>query len=127
MTYNDLERNDSALWELEYYETESGKIPARDFLHSLQGKMRAKAYKELELLEELGTRISMPYSKPMKDGLYELRIQATGDIVRVFYFFFAGGKIILTNGFIKKTPKTPPSELEKALKYKADYEGRQAK
>jgi phage-related protein len=123
-TYNHFERNENALWELEYYETKSGNIPARDFLHSLRGKMRAKAYKELELLEELGTQISMPYSRPMKDGLFELRIQATGDIARVFYFFFAGKKIILTNGFIKKTSKTPPSELATALRYKADYEGR---
>jgi len=34
-------------------------------------------------------------------------------------------KIILTNGFIKKTRKTPQSEIILALKYKADYERRQ--
>jgi phage-related protein len=32
--------------------------------------------------------------------------------------------IILTNGFVKKTRKTPPNEIVLAMKYKADYEGR---
>ena len=31
------------------------------------------------------------------------------------------GKIILTNGFIKKTQKTPRSEITKAKEYRADY------
>jgi phage-related protein len=60
----------------------------------------------------------------MQDGLFELRVRFAADIVRVFYFFFAGNKIIVTNGFVKKTQKTPLNELNKALKYKRDYEGR---
>jgi phage-related protein len=35
-----------------------------------------------------------------------------------------GEHIVLTNGFIKKTRKTPKSELELARKYKAEYERR---
>ena len=38
--------------------------------------------------------------------------------------FFDGQKIVMTNGFIKKTQKTPQAELDKALKYKSDYERR---
>ena len=30
-------------------------------------------------------------------------------------------EFILTNGFIKKTQKTPRNEIEKAKKYRADY------
>ena len=36
-------------------------------------------------------------------------------------------KVVLTNGFIKKTRKTPPGEIELARKYKADYERRNTK
>lgn len=41
------------------------------------------------------------------------------------YFFFIGNKAVLTNGFTKKTQRTPKSEIELAKKYKADYERRQ--
>lgn len=43
---------------------------------------------------------------------------------RILYFFFIGNKAVLTNGFTKKTQKTPKNEIELAKKYKADYEGR---
>jgi phage-related protein len=48
----------------------------------------------------------------------------TIDITRIFYFFYVKNTIVLTNGFVKKTQKTPKMEIELALKYKADYEGR---
>lgn len=43
------------------------------------------------------------------------------DVSSVLYFFYHDGKIILTNGFIKKTQKTPRSEIIKAKEYRADY------
>ena len=36
-----------------------------------------------------------------------------------------GNKIILTNGFVKKTQKTPPSEIRLAKKRRDDYIERQ--
>ncbi len=33
-------------------------------------------------------------------------------------------RVILTNGFIKKTNKTPPAEKERAKRYRAEYLGR---
>lgn len=32
-----------------------------------------------------------------------------------------GRKIVLTNGFVKKTNKTPPEEIEKAKRYRDIY------
>ncbi len=61
---------------------------------------------------------------PLGNGLFELRTKQGTDITRVIYFFFVGNKAILTNGFTKKTQKTPTHEIELALKYKADYEMR---
>lgn len=66
----------------------------------------------------------MPYSKAMGNGLFELRITQSNNAARIFYFFMNQGNIILTNGFIKKTMKTPKSELAKALSYKQDYQQR---
>jgi phage-related protein len=56
------------------------------------------------------------------DGLYEIRIQLGSNIYRIFCFFDAGSLIIITNGFQKKTQKTPKQEIEKALKIKLEYE-----
>ena len=53
-----------------------------------------------------------------------MRISASRDEARIFYFFLIENKIILTNGFIKKTQKTPRKEINRALEYKADYERR---
>ena len=113
------------MWNVEFYEKDNGEIPVRDFLKSLEPKMRAKAVKEIEILEELGIALREPYSKPVQDGIFELRIQFSGDIARVFYFFVIENRVILTNGFIKKTQKTPKREIEKAQAYKVDYERRE--
>ena len=112
------------MWSVEFYETENGKLPVQEFLDGLNIKMRTKAVSEINLLKEFGTQLREPYSKAMEDGIFELRIKFAGDITRIFYFFYVGNKIILTNGFLKKSQKTPPGEIARALKYKADYERR---
>ena len=113
--------------DVEFYETIAGQCPVKDFLDGLPLKLGAKAIRDIELLAEKGNKLREPYSKHLRDGIFELRTQFSNDIARTFYFFFDGNKAVLTNGFIKKTQKTPPKEIEKALEYKADYERRQTK
>jgi phage-related protein len=86
-------------------------------------KVKAKIIWTLELIQELD-RIPETYLKHIEntDGLFEIRIQQGSDIFRIFCFFDQGQLIILTNGFQKKTQKTPKKEIEKALKIKQDYE-----
>jgi len=112
------------MFDVEYYELPNGKKPVEIFLDSLDLKMRAKALGCIDILAEFGNSLREPYSKPIGKGLFELRISFAGDITRIFYFFVMNNKIILTNGFIKKTQKTPPGEITLAQKYKADYERR---
>ncbi len=97
------------------------EIPVKEFLDSLDDKMRAKFLMEIKLLEEKGNQLREPYSKPLGDGIFELRAKVGTDISRVLYFFYYQGRIILTHGFIKKAQKTPPSEIEKAKKYRKDF------
>ena len=65
-------------------------------------------------MEEYGSELREPYSKYLEDGIFELRGKVGNNISRVMYFFYVGNRIILTNGFIKKTQKTPRKELELA-------------
>lgn len=121
-------RGDNLNWEIEYYQKENGDIPVEDFLLTLEPKLRAKAYSDIMLLKNLGINIREPYSAPIKGdkykGIFELRTKFSSDITRIFYFLFEKNKFILLHGFVKKTNKTPPKELERAIKYKLDYEKR---
>lgn len=116
-----LRMKEARMWEIEFYETKNGKSPVKDFIKGLDKNMKSKAVHEIELLEEYGNNLREPYSKYIANGIFELRIKFSSDISRIFYFFYVENKIILTNGFIKKTQKTPKSEIEKAIKYKEDY------
>ena len=87
--------------------------------------MKAKVIRVVDLLKSTGSELRPPYSKHLEDGIFEIRAQVGTDISRVLYFFMIGKKIILTHGFIKKTQKTPPHEIERAKKYRAEYLNRE--
>jgi phage-related protein len=101
-----------------------GRKPVKIFIENLSTKMQVKAINSLEILEEKGNELREPYTKAVGNGIFELRIKFGSDITRIFYFYFVGKKIIVTNGIIKKTNKTPQRALKLAIKYKADYERR---
>lgn len=112
-------------YEVIFYDKADGTEPAKDFILSLDKKMRAKMLRTISLLADNGTDLREPCSKPLGDGIFELRAKVGSDISHVLYFFIVGRRVILTNGFIKKTQKTPPAELERAKRYRADYLGRE--
>ncbi len=109
------------MFTVEFYSTPDGKEPVALFLDSLDTKMRAKLISLLELLEEKGTSLRMPYSSYLDDGIFELRCIQGNNITRVLYFFYVGEKIIITNGFIKKTQKTPAKEIRLAKNRRDDW------
>ena len=103
------------------YEKENGESPVEDFINSLDMKMRAKVYGLLSILQDKGNMLREPYSKHLDDGIFELRCKVGSNITRVLYFFYYEGTIVLTNGFEKKTQKTPPGEIKLAKERRADY------
>ena len=111
-------------YSVEYYEEEDGTYPAEEFILSQDKKMQAKLFMALEFLEEKGPLLREPYSKSLGDGIFEVRAKQGSDISRVLYFFVVGKRIILTNGFVKKTQKTPTNEIERAKRYRKDYQTR---
>ncbi|MCL2634719.1 MAG: type II toxin-antitoxin system RelE/ParE family toxin [Oscillospiraceae bacterium] len=108
-----------------FYDKPDGSIPTKDFLKDLDPKMRAKMAWTISLLEAGGNNLREPYSKHLDDGIFELRAKVSTDISRVLYFFIVGKKAILTHGFIKKTDKTPPEEINKAKQYRDEYLNRE--
>ena len=108
-------------YAVEYFERPDGSRPAEEFILEQDFKMQAKLFMALEFLEERGPMLREPFSKPLGEGVFEIRAKQGSDISRVLYFFVVGKKVILTNGFVKKTQKTPSREIEKAKKYRAEY------
>ena len=112
---------------VEFYEKENGDIPAEEFLDGLNIRMKTKLVGLIKILQEKGNLLREPYSKPLGDGIFELRCKVGNDISRVLYFFYYNGKIIMTNGFVKKTRKTPRTVIDRAKAYRDDYLERNGK
>src|SRR5215211_6349294 len=100
----------------------NGQNPVESLLDSLTGKQAQKVLWVLQLIEELET-IPRQYFKKLVDseGIWEIRVQFGKDIFRLLGFFDGGALLILTNGFAKKTQKTPPQEIALAVRRKNDY------
>ena len=107
------------------YARKDGSVPVKDFIMSLSGKFQAKVLMEIDLLEEYGNELDGKYTKYITKGIYELRVRISSNRVRILFFFYSDKKIILTNGFIKKTQKTPIREIETAFKYREDFLNRE--
>lgn len=112
------------MFRIVYYKDEDGRKPVEEFIDSLDTKMQCKVLRQIGLLKEHGHRIGEPYSCQLVKGVFELRVQQSNNITRILYFFVKGQTIVLTHGFTKKTQKTPIEEIERAKKYKSDFERR---
>jgi len=107
---------------VEFYRLPNGKCPIEEFLDSLTGKQAQKVLWVLQLVEELDS-VPRQYFKKLagSEGIWEVRIQFGNDVFRLLGFFDGGSLLILTNGFVKKTPKTPPLEIALAVRRKEEY------
>lgn len=108
-------------FQVEFYTKSNGEKPAKNFILGLDVKMRAKLLGTINILEEKGNYLREPYSKELEDGIFEIRGKVGSDITRVLYFFYYGRRIILTNGFVKKTQNTPKNEIKLAKTYRNDF------
>lgn len=114
-------------FEVLFFKNDDGSSPIDEFLDSIEIKLRAKTVGLIIKLEKYGNNLREPYSKVLEDGICELRVSQGNNISRVLYFFVVGKKIILTNGFVKKTQKTPRKEIELAKKRRSIYLNRRIK
>ena len=110
-------------WTIEYYVTTEGKSPVRDFIDSLSVESQAKYLFIADLLEEYGIQVREPYVKMIRGRkkVFEIRIKDKAATHRIFYFVYAGRRLILLHGFTKKEEKTPVREIETAAARMEDY------
>ncbi|MGH7563578.1 MAG: type II toxin-antitoxin system RelE/ParE family toxin [Gemmatimonadota bacterium] len=108
--------------EVRFYRTASGRSPIEEFLDSLPGKQAQKVVWVLRLVEELD-HVPAEYLSKLAgtDDLWEVRSQHTGNEYRLLGFFDDPGVLVLTNGFAKKTRKTPKQAIRLAAERRKDY------
>lgn len=104
-----------------FYAFDNGKEPVRDWLLSLTKQYRSAIGVDIKTVE-YGWPVGMPVCRPLGGGLYEVRTDlGSRNIARVL-FCFSGDRMVLLHGFIKKTQKTPKSDLDLARKRQRDIE-----
>lgn len=122
----------NAEFTIEYVELPNGRLPARDFVESLDDTAAARIDAFVERLRVHGNRMQGKFVKKLTDELFELRIKQFDRIFRVLFFYQPGMSIVITSGFQKKTQETPLAEIARAdrprklwMRYRNRYIGSQ--
>ena len=120
----------SGEFRIEYLELPNGRVPAREFVDSLDDKAAARIDAFIERLRTYGNRMQGKFVKKLTSDMFELRVKQFDRIFRVLFFYQPGMLIVITSGFQKKTEQTPPGEITRAeqlrklwLKYRNRYTG----
>ncbi len=96
--------------------------PAAEFLETLETKLHAKAVRTIGLLEHFGMQLPMPHAKKLTGSdLWELRVRQGSTICRLFYFRHEDRIFVVTSGYVKKSDKTSPEQISRALRLKTEY------
>ena len=107
--------------KVSFYTTADGRCPVAEFIDSQPAKVAQKIAWVLKAVQEI-EKVPKSYFKKISDtDFYEARIELSGNIYRLLGFFHNGNIVILTNGFQKKTQKTPENELDICEKRMKDY------
>ena len=91
-----------------------------DFIQSLSDAEARKVFYVIDMLKTQ-ERVNAKFVKYLRDEIFEIRAEHSGNIFRVFFIFDEGNVVMLFNGFQKKTQKTPEKEIEKAIQLKKEY------
>jgi phage-related protein len=81
-------------------------------IEALPDDMKAKFLRIVTMIQTHGLeRMREPYVKHLEDRLWEMRMTGRDGISRAIYVTAAGRRVVVVRVFIKKTQKTPNSEL----------------
>lgn len=107
------------MFEIIIYEDEYGHSEFEKYLNELAQEKETnkdsrinynKIIAYLDLLSEMGTRMGSPFTKHIKEEIWELRPLKN----RILYAYYKDNSFVILHHFIKDTKKTPKREIEKA-------------
>ncbi len=104
-----------------FYQTLKGNEPVREWLLKLEEEDRKIIGKDIQKVE-FGWPIGMPYSRPLGQGIYEVRSDITDQRIARVIFCIKANEMILLHSFVKKEQKTPKPDLDLATKRKKEVD-----
>ena len=110
---------------VEFYETEAGKCPVREFLDELKANDPDDFAAVVAGLAKLRSRQYQrePLSKALGGGLFELR--HVGKLnTRVLWFFMKDRRIVAVHGIRNKGQAIPARDLDSARERMSDWRKR---
>lgn len=102
-----------------FYETACGLKPLREWLIDLRAEDRRTIGFDIQTVE-FGWPVGMPVCRPLGDGLWEVRSSLSDGRIGRVVFCIRNDEMLLLHGFIKKTQKTPPADIDLARKRMKD-------
>ena len=99
-----------------FYETASGRSPVTDFIDKQPAKDQAVIVVALEDVEEHGFAAKGVQFRQLQGKLWEIKLKAPSGGYRLLYATLDKDNMVILHGFKKKTQKTPPKEINTALK-----------
>lgn len=104
-----------------FYRTETRTEPVRNWLKNLSKNDKKTIGEDIKIVQ-FGWPLGMPLVDSLGHGLWEVRTKLSGNRIARIIFFLDGNIMVLVNGFIKKTARTPKQEIEISRKRKKLYD-----
>lgn len=104
--------NHEARLQVLFYKTESGNEPVREWLRGLPREDKKIIGEDIKTVQ-FGWPLGMPLIRKLDTGLWEVRSMLDKRIARVLFTVDQNMMVVL-HGFIKKSEKTPASDLRLA-------------
>jgi len=100
-------------WTVLFFQTARGDYPVKEFIEQQELPVQARVSKSVRLLIAYGPYLRPPYTKKLRNNLYELRIVGN-TAIRIFYML-KSNRYYLLHAFKKKSQKIPKHVLNTAL------------
>ena len=106
---------------LVFFRSEAGNEPVRDWLKALPDGDRWVIGLDL-MRVQWRWPVGMPLCRSLGGGLWEVRSSLAGNRIARVIFIAHEGELVALHAFIKKTRKTPVTDLDLASRRKKEIE-----
>jgi hypothetical protein len=116
-----------------FFRDDDGSVPALEWMDNprkVPAKVRATLFVRVERLAELGHELRRPEAAPLRDGIYELRVEHQRVNYRLLYFFHqrkvpAEDETAMLTAIalgLTKEAAVPDTEIERAIRFRKRFE-----